>query len=117
MDLKTINVYVLAALFVFAGVMHFIKPRFYLAMIPPWIPFHRAVVIVSGIAEIALGALLVPPMTRIFAAWGLVVLLIAVFPANVQMFLQGNRKIPKWALLLRLPLQFVLIVWIFYAAG
>ena len=92
--------------------MHFVKPDFYLAIMPPWVPFHEAMVIVSGIAEIVLGVALLVPRTRRLAAWGLIALLVAVFPANIQALLNARAQgLPELALWIRLPLQGALIYW------
>jgi len=102
-----------ALFFVLGGIMHFVKTEFYLNMMPPWIPFHRPAVFWSGIAEIALGIALLVPATSPWAAWGLIALLVAVFPANVQMLLNAKNasrgiKTMHW---IRLPLQGGLIFW------
>lgn len=107
-------IYLLSGLFIFAGSMHFLKEKFFLKAMPPYIPYPRAMVIISGIAEIALGIGLLFEQTQSLAAWGIIALLIAVFPANIYMATSGRfSKIPSWALWLRLPLQFVLI-WLVY---
>ncbi len=107
-----ISMYVLAAFLIYAGVGHFTKKRFFMKAMPPYIPAHETMVIVSGIAEIALGLGLLFVQTRSYAAWGIIALLIAVFPANVYMLTSGVfKKIPTWFLWLRLPLQLVLIWW------
>jgi uncharacterized membrane protein len=97
--------------FVFAGTNHFTNRDFFVSIVPPYLPWPEAVVYVSGIAEIALGMLLIVPKTSRLAAWGLIALLIAVFPANIHMAMNPNLypTIPRSALLLRLPLQGVLI--------
>jgi uncharacterized membrane protein len=101
------------AFFVFGGLNHFRDPGFYLRMMPPWMPWHVGLVQATGILEILLGILfLVPRFTRP-AAWGLMALLIAVFPANLHMALHPE-LFPEFnpvALWLRLPLQGVLIFW------
>lgn len=103
----------LALVFVAAGANHFLSEAFYLRMLPPYLPAHRALVFLSGVAEVALGILvLIPKLTRL-AASGLIALLIAVFPANVQMALHPE-LFPEFSpaiLWLRLPLQAVLIAW------
>ena len=103
----------LALVFVAAGANHFLSEAFYLRMLPPYLPAHRALVFLSGVAEVALGILvLIPKLTRL-SAWGLIALLIAVFPANVQMALHPE-LFPEFnpaILWLRLPLQAVLIAW------
>jgi uncharacterized membrane protein len=112
--IKTIGLYAASIAFVFAGISHFTKERFFMKAMPPYIPFHKAMVLVSGIAEIILGLGLLFPATRVYAAWGLIMLLVAVFPANIYMATSGKfHKIPSFLLWLRLPLQFVLIWWIY----
>jgi len=112
-------VYFLSAFYVFAGVMHFVKPKVYLKIIPPFVPYHSAMVIISGVAEIGLGLLLLFPASRPMAAWGIIVLLLLIFPANIYHLSstisrqKSGKKIaiPIWSLVLRLPLQIVLISW------
>jgi uncharacterized membrane protein len=103
----------MAAFYIAAGIYHFVSPKFYLAIMPTFIPFPTAVIYISGIAEIVLGVLLMYNDTRKAAAWGIVVLLVVVFPANVQMLInyihQHNPHI--WVAALRLPLQAPLIWW------
>src|SRR5271165_1250033 len=77
---------VFAALFITSGVGHFVATDLFVKIMPPYIPFHRELVLLSGVFEIALGVLLLFPKTTRLAAWGLVALLIAVFPANIYMF-------------------------------
>ena len=111
--MKEISLYIMAALYVLAGVNHFVQPKFYLRIIPRSIPWHKAVNYISGAAEIVLGLLLLyQPYSRI-AAWGIIALLIAVFPANVNHLTSAKpgRGIPIWALYLRLPVQGLLILW------
>jgi uncharacterized membrane protein len=108
-----------ATLFVSAGVSHFVVPDLFVRAMPPYIPWHRPMVLISGGIEILLGVLLLVPRTRRLAAWGLVALLVAVFPANVHIYLhQDLFPAPPayagwmpYAHLLRLPLQAVLIAW------
>jgi len=115
---------VLAAVFVAAGVMHFVGPAAYVGIMPPWLPYPLALVYVSGAAEIAggIGVLLPQPIRRL-AGWGLVLLLAAVFPANVEMALRGatiaGHVVPPHAVgsWLRLPVQAVLIWWVVGATG
>ncbi|MBL8619966.1 MAG: DoxX family membrane protein [Myxococcales bacterium] len=107
--------WLLTVLMVLAGANHFVSPDSYVAMMPAALPAHLALVYVSGVAEIAGGLGLILPRTRRAAAWGLVLLLLAVFPANVNMAVNhlplGDRALPTWALWGRLPLQAVLIAW------
>ena len=110
--------WLLTVVMVGAGVNHFIAPATYDAMMPEVLPAHRALVYLSGIAEIAGGLGLILPATRRLAAWGLVLLLVAVFPANVNMAINdlslGSTQVPTWALWVRLPLQLVLIAWAYW---
>jgi uncharacterized membrane protein len=105
--------YVIAILFVIGGILHFINADLYLKIMPPYIPWHLAMVYISGVAEIAGGVGLLVPSLRKPAAWGLVALLIAVFPANVYMAVDRihvtSRPIPQALLWARLPLQAVMI--------
>ncbi|MGF1518312.1 MAG: MauE/DoxX family redox-associated membrane protein [Nodosilinea sp.] len=113
---KRILQYLLAAFFVVAGLNHFVNPGFYLAIMPPYLPWPRGLVYLSGFLEVALGILLLVPRFTALAAWGLVALLIAVFPANIHMAINAD-LFPQFsaiALWLRLPLQFVLIVWAYW---
>ena len=103
---------VFAALFLAGGIGHFVAPEVYLRIMPPALPWPRALVLLSGAAEVLLGALLIVPSTQVGAAWGLIALLVAVFPANVFMWQHADRfGIPAGALLARLPLQGLLIAW------
>lgn len=112
----------LAAFFVFAGTMHFVIPRRYEAIMPPYLPCHREAVQVSGVAEIVGGAAVVPPASRRFARWWLIAVLAAVFPANVHMAMNPEqvpgldlRRVPRWALWARLPLQPLIMAWVWRA--
>jgi uncharacterized membrane protein len=100
--------------FVFAGVMHFVKPRFYEAIMPPWLPRHRELVLVSGVAEVAGGAALMTPLKRP-GGWWLLATLAAVFPANLHMALHPeDYRVPggRAALYARLPFQLVFAAWV-----
>jgi uncharacterized membrane protein len=101
--------------FVTAGSLHFLRPDPYVKIVPPFIPWPLVMVYISGVAEIAGGVGILLPVVRRAAGWGLVALLIAVFPANVYMALDHVQAtanpLPVWILWARLPLQFVLIWW------
>ena len=109
--------YLLVAFFVLAGTNHFIHPDFYIRMMPAYLPWHSFLVYLSGFLEAGLGLLiLVPGFTRL-AGWGLIALLIAVFPANLQMTIH-HELWPEFSvtrLWWRLPLQIVFIVWVYFA--
>ncbi len=103
----------LAVVMIVAGVAHFLVPKMYERIVPRVLPMKRAIVYVSGVAEAALGVALLFPRTQSLAAWGLIALFIAVFPANVS---QALRKIPfgtapLWVTWARLPFQAVFIAW------
>jgi uncharacterized membrane protein len=104
--------YIMAVLYVIAGAMHFIRPHFYRAIVPPFLPNPERLVAISGAIEIILGVLLLFPSTRSIAAWGVILLLIAVFPANIYMAyspqFQDLSPLIRWG---RLPIQFLLIAW------
>ena len=113
----TLSIYAIAALFGVAGVAHFVWPAPFVRIVPPYLPAPRMLVYVSGAAEV-LGAVgVLWPPTRPYAGWGLILLLIAVFPANLHMALHPSDfpRIPAWGLYLRLPLQAVLIGWVYWA--
>ena len=105
----------LAIFFVAAGALHFIVPDYYLAIVPSYLSAPRALVALSGVAEIAGGVGLLIPRLRQVAGVGLMLLLVAVFPANIEMLRQARaRSGPSWVeavLWLRLPLQ-VLLLWL-----
>ena len=102
----------MALLYIAAGINHFVMPRFYEKIIPPFLPYPKLINWTSGIAEILLGILLFVPSFKSIAAWGVILLLVAVFPANIYHFMIGWRKKKMvWALALRLPVQFLLIWW------
>ncbi len=113
MEIKTVSLYVMAAFFALAGIGHFVITKFFLRIMPPYIPWHKPIVYLSGLAEIGLAVLLLIPQYRAWAAWGIVALLVAVFPANLYHFTSGGAgmRIPQWMLAMRLPLQVVLVAW------
>ena len=113
--IKTISKFVLAIFMIAAGIMHFVNPTFFLKIMPPYLPLHNELVLVSGIFEVLLGVLLLVPDCTRWAAWGIVALLIAVFPANLHVY-QRQELIAASSLvhLLRLPLQGVFILWAFW---
>lgn len=112
---KTVSKYVLAVFMICAGMMHFVSPEFYMKIMPPYLPLHRELVYLSGICEIVSGILLLIPRYARLAAWGIIALLIAVFPANI--YLYQNQEVlsaPPLFHLLRLPIQAVLITWAYW---
>jgi uncharacterized membrane protein len=111
---RTVLRWLLGVGFVAAGVNHFIVPRFYLAIMPPSLPAPLALIYISGVAEILGGLGVLVPRVRRLAAWGLIALLIAVFPANLYAAFHGFGSIPAWVLWARLPFQLVFIAWVYW---
>ena len=113
-DLHTLA---LAAAFIFAGVNHFLNPDFFVAIMPPYLPLHLELVLLSGVFEILGGVAVLVPGVRSLAGWGLILLLLAVFPANLHMALNPELfpDVSSSALYLRLPLQIVFIAWAYWA--
>ena len=110
----TIGRVLLGGLFIGAGILHFVATPVYEKIMPGYLPAPHALVLVSGAFEIAGGVGVLVPSTRKAAAWGLVALLVAVMPANIQMAMDHAtkwRNIPEWLLWARLPLQLPMIWW------
>ncbi|MDX2002226.1 MAG: DoxX family protein [Chitinophagales bacterium] len=99
--------------YIAAGVNHFINTEFYMKLMPPIIPYHLFMVYASGVVEIVLGLLLLVPKLRIIAAWGIILLLIAVFPANIyHAITEGvTTNTPAIATYIRLPFQALFLWW------
>ena len=115
-SLKIISRWILAIIFVLAGIYHFVNPQIYLRIMPPYLPARLFLVYLSGFCQIVLGVLLVVPKFTCTAAWGIIALLIAVFPANIYMAM-NTELFPEFSptvLLLRLPLQLLLLAWAFW---
>lgn len=97
------------------GVMHFVAPETFMAIMPDYLPWHRELVLVSGVFEILGGVGVAIPRTRKAAGWGLIALMICVFPANLWQATQGidlpGLAGPAWARWARLPMQLVFIYW------
>jgi len=107
----------LGLLFVVAGANHFANPTFYIGMMPAWLPYHRELVLVSGALEVLGGAAVFVPRFRQGAGWFLIALLIAVFPANLNMAMNPDTfpSLSPFALYARLPGQALLIAWAWWA--
>lgn len=102
----------MAAFYLFAGASHFLKPGFFLKIIPKWVPNPELTNLLVGAIEVLLGLGLLFGETRSVAAWGIIVLLVAVFPANIYHYQQAKAKNKMViATLIRLPLQGLLIYW------
>jgi uncharacterized membrane protein len=114
---KRVALLALAAFFVAAGVNHFANPDFYVRIMPPYLPAHLELVYLSGVFEVLGGLAVLVPSIRGLAGWGLILLLLAVFPANLHMALHPELcpSMSTFALYARLPLQVVLIAWAYGA--
>ena len=101
--------------FILAGANHFVSPGFYATIMPPLLPWPMALIYLSGVAEILGGAGVLIPRTRRFAGWGLIALLVAVFPANIYATQRGihGSALMQALLIVRLPFQAVLIAWVY----
>lgn len=119
---RKVGLWLMSALYVMAGVMHFVRPDFYVPMMPPYLPWHLWLIYFSGLAEIVCGVGVLLPQTRSHAAWATIALLIAVFPANIHI---AVNNVPVFGALegagmwnwVRLPLQFLLIAWAWAYTG
>jgi len=117
--IELIALWGLAIFMVGIGVLHFVRPKPFVRIIPKFLPAPLGLVYISGFFEIVGGVGLLIPETRAWAAWGLIALYVAVFPANIYMLthnisLDPKKPIPRWVLWLRLPFQFVFIAWAYW---
>jgi len=114
--IKKISLTLMTIFYFLAGFNHFHDPATYLRIMPPYLPYPLLLVQISGFAESFLAVLLPWKKTRRWACYGIIALLIAVFPANVYMLTSGGAgtTFPLWLLVVRLPLQGVLILWAYW---
>jgi uncharacterized membrane protein len=114
--LKTALRWLFGLVFILAGLNHFRDPAFYVNIMPPYLPWHGELVAISGVAEVVLGVMMLFRRWAALAGWGLIALLVAVFPANLHMAMHPELypSIPPVVLWLRLPLQGVLIAWAYF---
>jgi uncharacterized membrane protein len=105
--------YLLAISFIGAGLNHFANPEFYLRIMPPYLPWPSALHLTAGFFEFLFGVVLLIPRFQSWAAWGLIALLLAIYPANIHMAVNHHLypEYPAIVYWIRLPLQFVLIAW------
>jgi len=109
--IKTISIVIMSLFYIMAGINHFINPDWFVRIVPPILPFKAVLVYVSGVFEIVLGSLLIFPKTRFIAGWGLILLLLAVYPANIYVALSNGKAMNITPMMAwgRLPFQFVFI--------
>ncbi|MBT8183970.1 MAG: DoxX family protein [Eudoraea sp.] len=107
------HLYLMAVMYIIAGVFHFIKPKAYLRVMPRYLPNPKTLVFLSGLAEIILGIALVIPVMKVLAIYGILLMLLAFMPVHIYMLTEKNASLgmPKWILLLRIILQFGLMYW------
>jgi uncharacterized membrane protein len=105
--------YLIGALFVLAGANHFRQPKIYERIMPPYIPAIPTMVMLSGIAEMILGFMILTPASQILAAWSIIIMLLLFLPVHIHMLQneEAAMKLPKWMLIIRIPLQFGLMLW------
>ena len=121
MKLKTLFLYIMGIGYVWVGFQHFIDTSFFLNIMPPSFPFHKESVYISGVLEILFGSGIIIKKTRFYASWGIILLLIAVYPANIYLAFSDDAQqainvssfFASWV---RLPIQFVLIGLAFYSS-
>ena len=112
--IKNISIYIMSLLYILVGIKHFSDPNFFLKIMPEYLNYHLELVYISGFFEILFGILLIFKKTRFFGAWGVFILLICVFPANIYLYnseaAQIALDISKSQALMRLPFQIPLLI-------
>lgn len=116
--MHTGSIYAIAALFVSAGLAHFLWPDMFVRVVPPYFSRPLLLVYLSGVAEVLGGSGILIPAVRPYAGWGLILFLAAVYPVHLYMVRHPDAfsRIPVWALYARLPLQFAIMAWVYWAA-
>lgn len=111
--MDNLSLYFMGGMYILAGLAHFWKPKAYMKIMPSYIPYHLAMVYLSGVLEVLFGVLVMLPETQAIGAWGLIAVLIGVFPANIDMALKykGKKTWLKVVLWVRLPIQLWLVYW------
>ncbi|EGV42600.2 hypothetical protein BZARG_1852 [Bizionia argentinensis JUB59] len=110
------HLYSMAGMYVLAGVIHFIKPKMYMRIMPRYLPSHKALVLISGLLEIGLGIALCFPKTKSLAIYAIIAMLTVFLLVHFYMLSseKASAGIPKWLLILRIPLQFGLMYWAYW---
>lgn len=106
----------MAITYICAGIMHFVKPKMYMRILPGYLPGHKFLVNLSGLAEIVLGIALFFSMTKDVAIYGIIIMLTFFLPVHIHMLVdkKASMGLPKWMLIWRIPLQFALMYWAFW---
>lgn len=110
------HLYLMALIYVIAGIMHFVRPKMYMRILPGYLPGHKLLVIISGIAEIVTGIALCFSVTKNLAIYAIIAMLIFFLPAHFHMFFnkKASMDIAKWVLVARIPLQLALMLWAYW---
>ena len=110
------HLYFMAALYIIAGIMHFVRPKMYMRILPGYLPGHKFLVTFSGLAEIILGLALCFSITRGLALYAIIAMLIFFLPVHFHMLFdkRASMGLPKWMLIWRIPLQFALMLWAYW---
>lgn len=109
------HLYLMAAAYIIAGIMHFVKPKMYMRILPGYLPGHKFLVSLTGFLEIILGIALCFTQSKSIAVYSIIVMLVFFLPVHFHMLFGKNASmgVPKWILVLRIPLQFALMYWAF----
>ena len=107
------HLYLMALVYVGAGIMHFVRPKMYMRILPAYLPGHKFLVTISGIIEIVLGIALCFRITKDFAIYGIIAMLTSFLPVHFHMLFdeRAAMNLPKWILIARIPVQFGLMFW------
>ena len=110
--IKLITIVIMSLFYIWVGIKHFLDPSWFVQIMPPYLPLHKELVYISGGFEILLGVMLLFRKTRFYAGWGLIMLLIAVFPANIYLAQTNGAAMETSATIawLRLPFQSIFII-------
>ena len=110
---EPIGLYIMAALYIFAGIMHFVKPKLYLRIMPNYLPYPKALVFWSGVAELFFGMGLCITVLKTISIYGVIAMLLVFLLVHFYMLSskKASAGIPKWILVFRIPLQFGLMYW------
>ncbi|MUP46361.1 hypothetical protein E0K83_11460 [Gramella sp. BOM4] len=110
------HLYLMAFMYIIAGIFHFLKPKMYMRIMPRYLPKHRLLVYLSGLAEIALGIGLCIPALKDLSIYGIILMLVVFLLVHFYMLSseKAGAGIPKWLLIARIPLQFLLIWWAWF---
>lgn len=110
------HLYLMAVIYIIAGFFHFLKPKVYMRIMPRYLPAHKTLVYLSGLAEIILGISLFFPETKDFGIYGIILMLVIFL--LVHFYMLSSKKagagFPAWILIARIPLQFILIWWAWF---